>query len=118
MRLYLKIIRRFRLWRICRRLGIKPFPWQKSFALLQTDRLDAPKGRGTEKTMAVMLRLLVLTPERPSEHEVQFTLYSDHDYYPYSDKRARWYVNEYINMCIKCRVSPDLYVFMVPPRLG
>ncbi len=55
------LARRRSLRRICRQLHIKPYYWKKKFALGRRGHLCAPPGRATGKTMAVMLRLLVLT---------------------------------------------------------
>ena len=49
--------RRYRLWKICWAIGIKPYPWQRAFALGKTGSDEFPQGRCTGKTMAVMLRI-------------------------------------------------------------
>lgn len=54
------LIYRWRLWRICRKLKIKPMKWQKDYALGKFDHLCGHiAGRGTGKTMAVILYGLV-----------------------------------------------------------
>ena len=53
MKLIENIRLRWRLWRVCRKLGIKPYKFQRQFAL--TGRCDWPTGRRNGKTMAVML---------------------------------------------------------------
>ena len=50
-----------RLWKICRAAKIKPYPFQKDFALGKTDTLPVC-GRCTGKTTAVILQALVENP--------------------------------------------------------
>lgn len=44
---------RWRLWRVCRKLRIKPYEWQRLYAL--TGRCVWPPGRRQGKTTAVIL---------------------------------------------------------------
>lgn len=47
---------RYKLWRICRAIGIKAYPWQRDFALQR--RLPINElygGRRNGKTLAVMI---------------------------------------------------------------
>lgn len=112
---YTAILRRLRLRRICKRLGIKPYPWQKAFALGGTDRLDAPPGRQTGRTMAVMLKLLLFSYEFPSTAiipvavaEIIFLdiLRCDPDFVQCSLERVRFYAREYEQLCQKASVLP------------
>lgn len=48
---------RWRLWKVCRKLDIKPYDFQRQFAL--TGRCKFPKGRYNGKTMAIMLYGLI-----------------------------------------------------------
>lgn len=48
---------RWRLWKVCRKLGIKPYDFQRQFAL--TGRCKLPTGRCNGKTMALMLYGLI-----------------------------------------------------------
>lgn len=114
-RLIMRISRWLRLRRICKRLGIKPYPWQKSFALGKTDRLDAPPGRRTGKTMAVMLRLLILTAENCHPVYALLCLECDPDWDWSREKNCsrndwlaakKWYIDEYIAMCKKAGINP------------
>lgn len=73
-----KHFKRYRLRKICKALGIVPYPWQRDFALGKTDTLNAPEGRATGKTMAVMLRLLMVYPGKPMN--ALHTLRADPDF--------------------------------------
>ena len=88
---------RYRLWRICRAIGIKPHKWQKEFALAPVVHLIPDRGRCTGKTMAVMLRLLVHPTS--SAFILATTLCADPDYYPH---RHRWYLWEYKRLRDMC----------------
>jgi hypothetical protein len=57
-----RIFPRFKFWRICKALKIKPTTWQRDYALGRVERLQYPAGRGNGKTTAVMLRLLMVYP--------------------------------------------------------
>lgn len=57
MKLIEAIKLRWRLWQVCRKLGIKPYKFQRQFAL--TGRCKWPEGRRQGKTMAVMLYGLI-----------------------------------------------------------
>lgn len=48
---------RWRLWKVCRKLNIKPYDFQRQFAL--TGRCKFPRGRCNGKTMALMLYGLI-----------------------------------------------------------
>ena len=84
---------RFRLWQISRRLGFKLYPWQRDFALGRTNFLDYPPGRGTGKTTAVMLRLLLM--DRADDEEAACILACDPDWKIGMIKRPDWYETEY-----------------------
>ena len=53
---------RYRLWRICKATNIKPYKWQKMFALGQLDYLppEVRKQWGSGKTTAIFLRILMI----------------------------------------------------------
>lgn len=91
--------RKYKLHRICKALGITPYPWQRDFALGKTDILDYPPGRATGKTMAVMLRILMTDPRKPAPWWI---FNADPDYIPIKPYRMRWYVNEYRSLSMKC----------------
>ena len=57
------IVLRWRLWKVCRKLDIKPYDFQRQFAL--TGRCKFPTGRRNGKTMALMLYGLI--------HNVDYT---------------------------------------------
>lgn len=48
---------RWRLWKVCRKLNIKPYDFQRQFAL--TGKCKFPSGRCNGKTLAIMLYGLI-----------------------------------------------------------
>lgn len=109
------ILLRLRFWRICKLLGIKPYPWQKAFALGKIDSLDAPPGRQTGKTMAVMLKLLLfsynfppaaLFPVSVAEEIFLNILRCNSDFVQCSHERVRFYAREYEHLCEKAAILP------------
>lgn len=115
---HMNILRRLRLRRICKRLRIKPYPWQKAFALGTTDFLDAPPGRQTGKTMAVMLRLLMM--RKADYFEASRVLHCDLDFSDGYTRRYAWYSREYRRLAELCGVKPllDFERFVVPGGRG
>ena len=105
-------LRRYRLWRICKAIGIKPYAWQCAYALGLVDGLEYPAGRRTGKTMAVMLRLLMGID--PCEHGMQQVLNNDPDWNGRDPHRRRWYTYEYRRLywyCVQAGVSvPQFYL--------
>lgn len=106
-----RLRRRWRLWRACNKLGIKPYPWQLEFALGLTDHLNCPPGRQTGKTMAVMLRLLILSEEDDHPVNALLALACDPDWESMVYERKRWYIQEYVSMCQRCKVYPTFHEF-------
>lgn len=97
-----RIFPRFKLWRICKTLGIKPYPWQKDFALGRTSRLPRKllHFRATGKTTAVMLRLLMGRPGQPFDFPQ--ILRADPDFDTSSKARLGWYDSEYRRLALRC----------------
>lgn len=99
-----RISPRYKFWQICKAIGIKPYPWQREFAL--DGYLDGcfitpfPGGRRTGKTTAVMLRLLMCYPHE--QFDVQCILASDPDWIPWDSHRVRWYSREYSRLSHAC----------------
>lgn len=110
-----KIMRRLRRWlctisprykfnQICKTIGIKPYPWQREFAL--DGYLDGcfstpfPTGRATGKTTAIFLRLLMAYPNE--SFEAQQILSFDPDWRPYDSFRVRWYDSQYTRLSHAC----------------
>lgn len=93
--------KRYRLRKICEALDIVPYPWQRDFALDKIDIIPAPIAyRRTGKTMAVMLRLLML---RPGElHDILGTLRKDRDFTNQNLRRLSIYADEYNRLAGKC----------------
>jgi len=94
------IFPRFKFWRICRVLGIKPYKWQRDFALGVVAYLQYPPGRATGKTTAVMLRLLMMQPYK--FYYIQQTLANDPDFSTCDRRRVYWYDGEYKRLAHKC----------------
>ena len=89
---------RYKLRRICKAIGIKPHKWQKDFVFDEVVHLVPDYGRGTGKTMAVMLRLLLQNPG--AKFCAETVLCADPDF---DRSRLMWYGNEYRrlkNMCL------------------
>lgn len=60
-----RLIARFRLWRICRALGIKPYPQLKNYVLDRNAEIFSG-GRRNGKTMAIIVDELVYKRVPPS----------------------------------------------------
>lgn len=101
--------RKYKLRRICKVLGITPYPWQRDFALGKTDVLAYPPGRVTGKTMAVMLRMLMSDAGKPAP---MWLFYADPDYIPGILYRWHWYMGEYRALSMKC-LKADIFVALI-----
>lgn len=101
-----KIFPRFKFRRICKALEIKPYKWQKDFALGVMNRLQYPEGRATGKTMAVMLRLLMLDPIKAYESlDYLEILRNDPDFKTNIRCRLMWYEGEYRQLSNLCCIK-------------
>lgn len=98
------IRQRWRLRRICEAIEIRPYRWQREFALGLIGCDAFPKGRATGKTTAVLLRILMLPPNA-SEVAVRTILARDPDWMPGDYLRCRWYAYEYIRLRALCMES-------------
>lgn len=87
---------RWRLWKVCRKLGIKPYDFQREFAL--TGRCKYPRGRCNGKTMAVMLYGLIRYVNW--ETGAQVLAHYDPDAC-LSHMRRDVFVREYMRLCEK-----------------
>lgn len=96
--------KRYRLRKICQALEIVPYPWQRDFALDKTRIVPAPMAyRASGKTMAVMLRLLMI---RPCElHDILGTLRKDPDFTNHEMRRLTIYADEYNRLASKCMAA-------------
>ena len=103
---YEKICAIFRLWRICRKLKIKPYSWQKDFALGVTNILEYYPTRQSGRTTAIMLRLLLL--DKPDLGEAACILACDWDWNPKSDHLVGWYDYEYTKMRVQAKTGQDI----------
>lgn len=95
------IRQRRRLRRICEAIEIRPYPWQRDFALGLIGCDAFPEGRATGKTTAVLLRILMLPPNA-SEVAVRTILARDPDWNPMDPRRCRWYAYEYVRLRAMC----------------
>ena len=86
--------KKYKLWRISKALGIKPYEWQRAFALGKADCFGGNTGRGCGKTFAIMLRLLLLPPDADDAF-MRYILGLDPDYIMSIARRTMWYRNEY-----------------------
>lgn len=82
---------RYRLFRICNAIGIKPYKWQKRYVLNHDAYM--PKERGSGKTTAVMLRILMI-PYNNIHAWSRAGMYLMYDP-DLSEDRLRWYSGEY-----------------------
>lgn len=103
--------KKYKLWRISKALGIKPYKWQRAFALGKTDSLGVT-SRGGGKTFAVMLRLLLLKPDADDEF-MRFILGLDPDYVTSIARRTMWYREEYRKYSTICD-NAGIPVVMLP----
>lgn len=99
----------YKLSRICEAIGIKPYPWQRDFALGKTDILAYPPGRVTGKTTAVMLRILLSDTRKPAP---TWIFHADPDYTMAPMYRSLWYVYEYRKLGMKC-LKAGLFVALI-----
>lgn len=92
--------KRYKLWRISKALGIKPYEWQRAFALGKTDSLGHT-GRACGKTLAIMFRLLLLPPDADDTF-MRYILGLDPDFITFNVRRNAWYKNEYRKVSTIC----------------
>lgn len=103
--------KRYRLRKICEALDIVPYPWQRAFALGKTDILNAPEGRATGKTTAVLLRLLMTYPG--DTVNVMQILKADPDFRTDIKLRVIWYDREYRRMLNACAAKMPVQVLHI-----
>lgn len=84
---------RWRLWRVCRRLEIRPYRWQREYALGKSYKLMTERGCG--KSTAVMLYGLIRNITAPLGIALLARVDPDvgRDY-----GRGIWFAREYIEM--------------------
>lgn len=97
-----KIKRYIRYLRICNALKIKLFPWQKDFVLNNKPIPKYYMGRGTGKTITVLIKLMLDTDYRTTKSEAIRVLMSDTDYVVTNRNKAGQYQNMYNDMRDKC----------------
>lgn len=92
--------KQYKLWRVSKALEIKPYKWQRAFAIGKMNSFGAT-GRGCGKTMAIMLRLLLLPPDADDDF-MRFILGLDPDFVTRIAQRTMWYRNEYRKLSTIC----------------
>lgn len=100
IRLYQNLICRIRLWQICKKLKIKPYLWQKKFALGKTNVLEYYPVRQSGRTTAVMIRLLMM--DKPNSDEASCILACDPDWNPRSMSCVATYEHMYEELYSSC----------------
>lgn len=104
--------KRYKLWRISKALGIKPYPWQKDFALGKTDSFgNAGIYRQSGKTTAVMLRILV----RNDFFVEPYMFADDPDWLECDRHRACWFNREYWKLAQRC-IERGIFIPMIRLR--
>lgn len=93
--------KKYKLWRISKALGFKPYKWQRAFALGKTDSLGVNTGRRCGKTMAIMFRLLLLPPDA-DDALMRYILLHDPDFAMGIARRSAWHRNEYRKYSTVC----------------
>ena len=99
MKLIIAIQLRWRLWCVCRKLGIKPYKFQRQFAL--TGKCKWPSGRCNGKTMAVMLYGLIR--DLDAEQDLHVLSQFDPDVIGYPARRRNVFVREYYGLLRKVK---------------
>lgn len=101
LRILCRLSPRFHLRAICHAIGIKPYVWQRAFALGRISSLPGKRTRGNGKTTAVMLRLLMLPPG--SSREAERILNQDPDFLLGANRyRMICYGREYRRLQLAC----------------
>ena len=98
---------RYRLYRICKALGIRPYKWQWRYAITGDKKiipLAVLEKRKSGKTTAIMLRLLLVSTanDMVTEARVHKTLYDDPDFWTADQKRRAYYYKFFIHCAIVC----------------
>lgn len=94
--------KRYKLFRICKAIGIKPYRWVRDFALGKIHWMDMTRRR-TGKTMATMLRILMLPPGVTAG--IDTALNADPDWQPNNSARRKWYWEEYRKLSLICHAA-------------
>ena len=103
-----KILLRLRLRRICNELKIKPYPWQRDFAVGVTGVLEYFPARQSGRTTAVMLRLLLM--DMPDHDEAARILACDPEWNPRNVERVVWYAQTYGELYSSCHAKAFVYI--------
>lgn len=98
---------KYRLHRICKAIGIRPYGWQRDYVLSKGGFLspEIRRLRANGKTTAIMLRILMIPNNKEAcRAEAGRILQFDPDWRP---DRIRWYSGEYRrlkNLCLKAGI--------------
>lgn len=90
-----RLVLRWRLWQVCKKLGIRPYKWQKDYALGKSVYLAG--GRRSGKTMAIMLWALI-RKVKPSQ-VVAGCIHKDPDNTIL--RVSEWWIKEYERLAYK-----------------
>ena len=116
-----RIKRYIRYLRICNALGIKLSSWQKDFVLNNKSVPDYANGRGTGKTLVVLIKLMLDTDYRTTKPEAIRVLMNDKDFVLTHRGLVEQYQKMYNKMRDKClrkgiKVSKIDFVGLNDPR--
>lgn len=95
-----RISRKYKYWVICKATGMKKIRWQREF-IFGDSGLPADLGRGSGKTVAVLMKLLMLDGLNAAEAKI--VLQKDPDWKYDSYHRKCWYEQEHTKMVMQCR---------------
>ena len=102
---------RYKLWRICRALGIRPHKWQRDYVLNPLNSTRLPTGRRAGKTMAVMLFLFTHSHYVVAIDELEL----DPDFILGDRRRRRWYADEFCRIKRLCEEHGILAPALLTP---
>lgn len=107
-RVKLCILLRWRLRRICKKLGIKPYKWQINYALNKS--LYLKRGRRSGKTTAIMLWALIRNVKPPKKRFVTDDTFNRIAYKD-PDVKMRvhydWWAEEYTKLALKAELIKE-----------
>lgn len=116
-----RIKRYIRYLRICNALKIKLFPWQKDFVLDNKPIPEYYMGRGTGKTITILIKLMLDTDYYTTKSEAIRILMNDKDFVLTHKGLATEYQKKYDSMrdrCIKkgIKISKIDFIGLNEPR--
>lgn len=97
-----RILLRIRLREVCKKLGIKPYKWQRDYALNKSIYLK--RGRRSGKTTAIMLWALIRNVKPPKKRfmtDYTFNRVVSKDPDVEMGVRYDWWADEYTKLALK-----------------